>query len=72
MRWKEFKKLHVPVPPLPEQEAIGALINIADREIELVSVQLASLRSEKAALMAQLLTGKRRVHLSDPDEEVHT
>ena len=72
LRWKEFKKLHVPVPPLPEQEAIGALINIADREIELVSVQLASLRSEKAALMAQLLTGKRRVHLSDPDEEVHT
>lgn len=72
LRWKEFKKLHVPVPPLPEQEAIGALIDITDREIKLVSVQLASLRSERTALMAQLLTGKRRVRLSDPDEEVRT
>ena len=68
LRWKEFKKLHVPVPPLPEQEAIGSLIDVADREIELLSAQLSSLRSEKSALMAQLLTGKRRVKVDDLGE----
>ena len=72
LRWKDFKKLHVPVPPLPEQEAIGSLIDVADREIELFGVQLASLRSEKVALMAQLLTGQRRVRLPAPAVEVGT
>lgn len=63
LRWKEFKKLRIPLPSLEEQRAISELLDTVDREIELVDEQLASLRAEKAALMKILLTGKRRVHL---------
>ena len=64
LRWKDFRKLRIPVPPLAEQQAIADVIAGAAREAELLQQQLHSLRKEKAALMAQLLTGKRRVHLN--------
>lgn len=69
LRWKEFKKLHIPLPSLEEQRAIAELLDLADREIELFEGQLKSLRTEKTALMQQLLTGKRRVKLDEPAEE---
>lgn len=69
LRWKEFKKLHVPLPSLEEQQAISGLIDTMDREIEFLDRQLASLRAEKIALMQQLLTGKRRVRLPESASE---
>lgn len=70
LRWNEFKKLHISIPSIEEQRAIADLLNHADREIELFGVQLKSLRTEKKALMQQLLTGKRRVNFNHPVEEV--
>lgn len=67
LRWNEFKKLRIPIPPRDEQQAIASLLAAAERETELLEAQLQSLRTEKAALMSQLLTGKRRVRLPETE-----
>lgn len=64
----EFLGTKVPVPPLEEQDAIAAVMEAASRTVIEHDTQLTALRQEKAALMQQLLTGKRRVKL--PESEV--
>jgi type I restriction enzyme S subunit len=49
------------LPPLPEQRAIAGILAARDRAINAMDVQLAALCEEKAGLMQQLLTGKRRM-----------
>ncbi|MDM2756953.1 restriction endonuclease subunit S [Citrobacter sp. Cpo221] len=61
LRWKEFSQIHVPLPPLKEQQKIAAVLSAADAEIFTLEKKLACLKDEKKALMQQLLTGKRRV-----------
>lgn len=58
---KDFCKIHISAPPLPEQKAIAAVLTTADEEITALESDLSHLRQEKKALMQQLLTGKRRV-----------
>ncbi|MCI9691851.1 type I restriction endonuclease subunit R [Vibrio parahaemolyticus] len=64
LRWKEFSLIHVPLPPLEEQQKIAAVLSIADQEITTLQQKLEALKLEKKALMQQLLTGKRRVLVS--------
>ncbi|ESQ79291.1 restriction endonuclease subunit S [Asticcacaulis sp. YBE204] len=64
LRWKEFAKIKVPVPPLDEQRAISNLIDTAELKEKGFSAQLTALRQEKQALMQQLLTGMRRVKVA--------
>ncbi|MGN5094956.1 restriction endonuclease subunit S [Aeromonas sp. 61P] len=61
LRWKEFSLIHVPLPPLDEQQKIAAVLSTADQEISALQQKLDALKQEKKALMQQLLTGKRRV-----------
>lgn len=61
LRWKEFNQIHVPLPPLKEQQKIAAVLSAADTEISILEKKLTCLKDEKKALMQQLLTGKRRV-----------
>lgn len=49
------------IPPLPVQLRIVEVLDTARREVELIAAQIERLKQEKAALMADLLTGKRRV-----------
>ena len=63
-----LKPLTVTIPDVEEQHAISSIILDADDEILRLEAQLTALRHEKAALMQQLLTGKRRVKL--PESEV--
>ncbi|WP_215755417.1 restriction endonuclease subunit S [Acetobacter sp. P5B1] len=58
---KDFGKIHISAPLLPEQKAIAAVLTTADEELAALESDLARLRQEKKALMQQLLTGKRRV-----------
>ena len=51
------------IPPLPVQHKIVEVLNAARREVALFEAQVDKLKQEKAALMAQLLTGKRRVRM---------
>lgn len=55
------KGFRLNLPSLEEQQKIAAVLNTADREIELLAQKLDHLKTEKRALMQQLLTGKRRV-----------
>lgn len=58
-----FKNWILSLPSLPEQLKIGTVLSSADREIKILQQKLDCLKQEKKALMQQLLTGKRRVHL---------
>lgn len=60
--YEDFEFLKLPTPPLPEQRAIAAVLNCAEQAVKQHEAHLMLLRQEKTALMAQLLTGKRRVN----------
>ena len=55
------------IPPLPVQLHIVEVLDTARREVELIAAQIDRLKQERAALMADLLTGKRRVRLLDAE-----
>ncbi|GAA5045534.1 restriction endonuclease subunit S [Erythrobacter westpacificensis] len=63
-----FRKMQVSLPDIEEQAAIGSLLAEHSKSIAEYETQLSALRQEKAALMQQLLTGKRRVKA--PESEV--
>nr|VFK78538.1 MAG: type I restriction enzyme, S subunit [Candidatus Kentron sp. SD] len=56
LRWKEFAKIRVPLPPRAEQEIITRLFVTVDREIHLSRQQLTALWRQKKGLMQRLLT----------------
>ncbi len=58
-----FMSLSLSLPHLEEQRAIAKVLTTADREIELATTSLTALRSQKRALMQQLLTGKKQVKI---------
>ena len=51
----------IPLPPLPEQRQIAAILTSVDDQIDTYQAKLASLTKLKSGLMQQLLTGKIRV-----------
>ncbi|HMO41376.1 MAG TPA: restriction endonuclease subunit S [Saprospiraceae bacterium] len=51
----------LPLPPLPEQRRIAAILATWDRAIELTQQLLAAKTQQKRALMQQLLTGRVRL-----------
>jgi len=65
LRWKEFSRIPLPLPPLEEQRAISEAVDAVAATETAYQAQLTALRQEKAALMQQLLTGKRRVKLPE-------
>lgn len=58
---KDLHAIRVLIPPKSEQKAIADVLTVAGREIGMLKSKIDFLRSEKKALMQQLLTGKRRV-----------
>lgn len=68
--YDDFEFLKLPYPPIAEQEAIANALNAAEEAVKRHEQYLQLLLQEKAALMSQLLTGKRRVKLPDAEEEV--
>lgn len=60
---REFFKLKLRVPPIEDQRRIAEVLNTAQEEVLSIEGQLARLKTEKRALMADLLTGKRRVRV---------
>lgn len=56
----DIHRINVGVPPLPEQRKIADILSTWDQAIETTEALLANARTQKRALMQQLLTGKRR------------
>ena len=52
---------NVQLPPIEEQRRIASVIERAEADIAAIAADITKLRTEKKALMQQLLTGKRRV-----------
>lgn len=61
----DFERLIFRIPAIDEQRAIASVLSSADEAQQKLESTLAALREEKAALMQQLLTGKRRVKLAE-------
>ena len=60
-----FSNLVIPLPNKKEQQQIAEVLSLADQEIETLQKKLDCLQQEKKALMQQLLTGKKRVKVSE-------
>lgn len=67
LRMPTFQKVKIWLPSVEEQIAIADHLTLADDGLEGLSTQLTALRQEKSALMQQLLTGKRRVNLTESE-----
>lgn len=63
--YSELSRMKLRLPPIEEQRAISAVLNDADREIELTKLKLAALQKQKRGLMQKLLTGEWRVKVTD-------
>lgn len=59
----DFFRAKITIPGWAEQERIAEVISLAEREEARDRAVLEKLRTEKKALMQQLLTGKRRVQV---------
>jgi type I restriction enzyme S subunit len=61
LKFPNFARIHVTIPAVREQKRIAAVLDVCDREIELLQKQLAALKEQKRGLMQKLLTGELRV-----------
>jgi len=61
----DFFLTQIIIPELEEQIAIADVITAAEEEITKLKEFCSDLKSEKSALMQQLLTGKRRVKIEE-------
>lgn len=68
LRWKDFARIHIPLPPLDEQRAIRNVLDTGKREIDLLKSEVAAFKTQKRGLMQKLLTGEWRLPL--PEQEV--
>lgn len=65
-----FKKLQILLPPLKEQVAIADAAESTDKAIKSAEVKLQAFIRIKKALMQDLLTGKVRVDVEQPEPEI--
>ena len=59
--YEDFCFVKIPYPNIKEQKAISAILEQADKEIEIQKQKLAAMQEQKRGLMQVLLTGKRRI-----------
>ncbi|MDW3078852.1 restriction endonuclease subunit S [Vibrio sp. 1403] len=62
---KEFDRLELVLPPVPEQRKIAQILSTWDKAIATTEKLIDASKQQKKALMQQLLTGKKR--LIDPE-----
>lgn len=58
---KQVRDLVVPMPPLPEQQAIATILSDMDTEIATLEAKLTKTRQLKQGMMHELLTGRIRL-----------
>jgi type I restriction enzyme, S subunit len=58
---KTIEKIYIPIPPLPEQIAIAAVLSDMDAELVALEQRRTKTRALKQAMMQELLTGRTRL-----------
>lgn len=61
LRWPEFAKLKISIPPMLEQQQIVTVLKTALAAVDLAKQQLDELKAQKRALMQKLLSGEWRL-----------
>ncbi|MCY4572184.1 MAG: restriction endonuclease subunit S [Gemmatimonadetes bacterium] len=69
LRQPTFLAFKLPLPPLPEQQAIATTLSDMDSEIAALDHRLDKTRAIKQGMMQQLLTGSIRLPIPDDDTE---
>lgn len=72
LKFEHFKKITICIPGREEQLRIACALETSDKVIAALDGEGKRLRSEKAALMQQLLSGKRRVKVMALEAEVNS
>ncbi len=68
---RDLLTVKLPLPPLPEQKKIAAILSTWDKAIEKTAALIAAKEQQKKGLMQRLLTGKARFPgFTEPWEEV--
>jgi type I restriction enzyme S subunit len=57
----EYQQLQIPLPPLPEQTAIAAILTDMDTDITTLETRLIKTKALKTGMCQELLTGKTRL-----------
>ena len=57
----DLRKTLIPLPPLPEQKKIAAILSTWDKALDATQTLINTLKRRKKGLMQQLLTGKKRL-----------
>jgi type I restriction enzyme S subunit len=57
----DVKSLEIPIPPLPEQTAIAAVLSDMDAELAALEQRRDKTRALKQGMMQELLTGRIRL-----------
>ncbi|MCC3359677.1 restriction endonuclease subunit S [Bacillus sp. REN16] len=63
LRWNEFSKIKIPLPPNEEQEVIISILLESNKEIEYLEKEIENLKLQRKGLLQLLLTGKLRVNV---------
>lgn len=61
MSKKDFPKIEVDIPSVPEQRAIASVLNTAYKELNIQQNKLIAIKEQMKGLMQILLTGKKRI-----------
>jgi type I restriction enzyme S subunit len=61
LRWNDFSTITLPIPSIAEQRRLDQFFTAVDKELTLLEAKRAALEAQKKALMAVLLTGKKRI-----------
>lgn len=67
LRWNEFAKLPIPLPPIEEQRQIDETLNVARKEIDLLKKKTDAYRNQKRGLMQKLLIGAWRMKVGEEE-----
>ena len=60
-KFKDFSRVKYCLPEKQEQSAITSILQIADKEIQILNIKLEKLKEQKKGLMQVLLIGKKRL-----------